>query len=441
MSTIANSYSTGLEAVGELVANYHNFDDSFQKMFEPTKKHPVSRELYRKIFKRYPGGAAGKHIANGGTMSVGTGPVFDHFTAGFIYTHYAFGISQEQIDLSRLPEQARVNVFKELVDDVTKVLTNHANSLLFNDGTGVLTGGASSIPSATTAIFAGATDGVRTNRVFPGMQVDVWDSALTSKRANGPFKITAVDYTTNTVTFSAAPTTLSVGDRITFTHLAVYGPSGPTTGSSTWPGGATSSADGLTGDSFMHGLEYVNNITKSYYLGKATASYPELVPSYEDGSALAGLTYEIGESLKNKIIQTRPDEVGKLMGVMHPKRRLDLQRTGMSIVRDMAGSNPTLKDLMPRSEYGEVFNYCGLPCLASSRADTTRVDFFIKGNWSRIEAAPTGFLKNPGNQSYIFENRSNDLVANAWSLFVVQGMDYLCEDPNASGFIYGLPAV
>lgn len=441
MSTIANSYSIGLEQVAPVVADYTKFDDSLAKMLEPSKTVKIGRYLYRVPFKQYRGGAAGKHIGNSGTFSTGTGPVFSHFTAGYIYSHVAHKISQEQIDTSQSSEVARVNVLTELLGDVTKVLNQHDNVWLFNDGTGVLTNGSDTKPSSTTLTFNGATDGIKTNRLFMGMQVDVWDSGLTSKRANGPFIITAIDESTKTVTFSAAPTTLTAGDIITVVGLDSYGPAGPTTGSSTWPGGGTSSADGLTGDSWMHGLEYVNNITKSYFLGKATASYPQLVPQYENASASSALTYEHGESLKNKLIQSRPDVVGKLMFVMHQDRRLDLQIAGISLKRDMVGPNPKLQDLMPGNEYGEVFPFCGQPAFVSSCADRKRVDGFVKGNWTRTEAKPAGFHKNPGNGQYFFESRNGEgAITNSWNLYTTQAKDWVCEDPGAGGFIYGLPA-
>ena len=436
MASITNTLAAGLERVAPELANYYSFDNSLAAMLQPGKAERVSRYLYRTSYKKHQGGSSRKFSADGGTLGVGSSPSYGSFTAGFIYTTLNFKITQEQIDLSETSEQARVNTLTDILSNAMQTLSQHDNIYLFNNGKGTLTNASSAISGSTILTFDSATDGLKTNQLFIGQQVAVWDSTLATQRAGGPFHISGINHATKTVTLDAAVTSLTQGDILTVYGLEAYGPPTPTSFSSTWPGGGLTTAAGLTGDSFRHGLWYVNDDTTSnYYLAKLKSSFPEFLPQNQDAGNLP-LSYSVVESLKNDIIQARgPEVVSQMYGVLHGKTLQHLQDAGVAITRDLASANPTLKDLMPEAKYGQVYNVSGVPHFVSRCQDRARIDYFIKGNWTRVEARPAGFHKAPDSGSKFFPVRSSDAVTAAWQMFLIQGMDWVCEDPGAGGFI------
>lgn len=433
--SITNTIGGMLEKVAPVMANYYSFDDSLAAALKPSKSARVSRKLYEVPIKKYPGGARQKFSADGGSLGSGTGPVYDYMKAGFIDSTINFKITQEQIDLTETSEQSRVNVLQDILSDAMKVLSQHDNVDLFGDGTGVLTNSSSASPAATQLTFASATDGIGVNRLFLGMYVDVWDSTLASLRSGGPFTITAIDYENKIVTLDGSPGSMASGDYLVVANVDAYGPSTPTSFSSTWPAGGLTTAAGLTGDSWRHGLEYCNDVDNTYFLTKSKSSFPQLKPQHIDADG-AVFTFDHVERLKNLLIQARgKDAVSKLEGVMHQDRLLDLKRANLAVSYSLIEGNGTsTKDLMPSGGYSDTYNVSGIRTHISRCADRARFDCFISGNWTRVEGAPTRFHKNPDNGAYIFEKRSSDAVAAEWTMFLKQKFDWLCEDPGASAY-------
>lgn len=436
--SITNTIGGMLEKVAPVMANYYSFDDSLAAALKPSKSAKVSRKLYEIPIKKYPGGLRRKFSADGGSLGSGTGPVYDYMKAGFIDSTINTTITQEQIDLTESSEQSRVNVLKDILNDAMKVLNNHDNIDLFGDGTGVLTNSSSDRPAANQLTFAGATDGIGVNRLLLGMAVDAWDSALTTIRSGGPFTVTAIDYENKIVTLSGSPGSLTSTDYLVVADVDAYGPSGPTSFSSTWPAGGLTTAAGLTGDSWRHGLEYGNDVDNAYFLAKAKATFPQLKPQHVPAGD-AVFQFDHIEQAKNLLIQARGAEaVSQLEGVMHQDRLLDLKRANLAASYNLIEGQNKTKDMMPGGSYTDTYQVSGITTHISRSADRGRFDCFVKGNWCRVEGAPTRFHKNPDSGAYIFEARSSDAVAASWIMFLKQKFDWCCEDPGASAYVSGL---
>lgn len=433
--SITNTIGGMLEKVAPVMANYYSFDDSLAAALKPSKSARVSRKLYEVPIKKYPGGLRKKFSADGGSLGAGTGPVYDYMKAGFIDSTINTKITQEQIDLTETSEQSRVNVLNDILKDAMDVLSNHDNVDLFGDGTGTLTNSSSDCPAANQLTFAATTDGIGVNRLLLGMAVDAWDSTLATLRSGGPFTVTAIDYENQIVTLSGSPGSLTSGDYLVVADVDAYGPSAPLSFSSTWPGDALTNAAGLTGDSWRHGLEYCNDVDNAYYLTKAKASFPQLKPQHIPANG-AVFTFDHVERLKNLLIQARGKQaVSQLEGTMHQDRLLDLKRANLAVSYSLIEGTTKMNDLMPAGNYDETYKISGITTHISRCADRARFDCFIKGNWTRVEGAPTRFHKNPDSGSYIFEGRSSDAVAAHWTMFLKQKLDWCCEDPGASAYV------
>jgi len=444
-ASITDSLSTHLEQVADMVADYFEYDDSLASQLKPSKTVQATRYLYRVPYKRSSGGYMKKVSMDRGALGSGTGPVFSHFTAGFINTVCNFEVTQEQMDLSG-DGAARVDVLNDILENAMRVASRHDNIHLFNDGTGKLTSASNSISGTTILVFDAATDTLGVNQLFVGMGVDVWDSTGATKRAGGPFTITNIDAASKTVTLSSAVTSLTAGDLLAVPDADAYGPSTLTSFSSTWPGGALTTAAGLTGDSFRHGLRYVNDSTSSnYYLGRLKSAYTDLMANRVNAEG-ANITFSHGELAKNRLLTSSrggPKSLSGLRAVMHVGQAHALKDAGMAITRDIAQvGGQSFKDLMPTGEYGDVFSFAGVPAFASKIQDFKRVDYFNPSTWGRVEAHPTQFYKNPGNGSYIWpvlgSGGSAGQYLAAFEMRVKQCGDWVCEDPGAAVYIDNL---
>jgi len=444
-SSILDAVAETLEQVKDKVVEVYLLDDSVISVINPSKVAEASRYGYRVPILQYIGGANMKTNLNGGTIGPSGGPVYFNVTAGFFPSFLNFELSQEEIDLTSTSAAAREAVLSRVMDNVTNVFNAHENLYIMGDGTGKLTNSSSAKPAANQLTFNTATDYLKTNRLFEGQWCDVWDSTGATKRAGGPYYITSIDWDNRIVTFNGNVTGLTSGDLLSVAQADVFGPSTLVSFSSTWPGGGLTNGPGLTGDSWRHGLAYANdNTTSNYFLGKLKSSYTSLIPASYNASSNA-LSWEMANIVQNKRIQRRGAKIlDDTMGVMHMALTQTLQAQNVHIMKwdisakeDMAG----YKDLPPKLKYGKFFNFNGIPCFPARVADMSRVDFFRRSDWGRVQSKdkPFSWWKDPGTGSMFrpgLDSSANYLTK--WQFSAYSVFDYVCHDPGAGGYIYGL---
>lgn len=439
-ATILDTFNSQIEQVAETVATYWQFDTQLAGKIGAPVRAKATRYLYRIPIQLYPGGIQMKYIANRGDMGSGSSMKLTHLTAGFLDSLLNFEITKEQIDLSKTSEQSRVDIFSKQMADMTQVANAHDNIDLHGDGTGKLTNASSAKPSTTTLTFNGTADYLGVNRLFDGRAVDVWDTAGTTLRAGGPHIITAIDWDNKIVTFDSAVTGLTSGDLLSVYNVDVYGPAAPTSFSSTWPGGGTTNAPGLTGDSWRHGLEYCNDATPSnYYLGRLKSTIPQLSPIKVDASSNP-LTFSHGELGKNLMIQKRGQEIlDGLMVVMHNNQQHRLKDTNTTISRiALQTTGNKIVDILPSDKYTENFTFADLPACCSRNHRRNRVDAFNPKLWGRVEGHPSQVYEVGGQRLFpLRDSTTVNLKAGVeWKL--AQKFDWVNEDPGASFYITGL---
>lgn len=441
-STITDTLRTHLEQVSNRVQEYHAYDQSLAGRFKPTTVAEVTRYLYRIIVENYIGGQLIKYSADRGSMGTGTGPSYTYLTAGFLDSSLNFEVTKEQMDTMMKDSQARVKILARIMAQAMTVMIAHDNSFLFGDGTGVLTND-SSLYAAGPPVqytFAAATDSLGVNRLFEGMSVDIWSSDLGTKRntTGGPRKILQIDRSNKIVTLDVAPNNSpATGDQITVANVEAYGPSTPTGFSSTWPGGALTTAAGLTGDSWLHGLGYANDATTSnYYLGQIKSGLPKLIPPRVNASS-ATIGYDMIETMKNLGIEIWGDDYVKgLMGVCHMKQQQKLKEFGTTVVRDMATpSGVKLKDLQPAAGYADTFYISEVPHFCSRSQDRARIDYYHEEDWGRVESEAPHFYKLPdGGIFFELRNSSGEVLA-GFEFRIVRKFDWVCHKPGRGGVV------
>lgn len=433
--------SAQLEVVEkEMQLLFEESDQLAARVKKSGKVKQISRKLYRVPFMKYRGGAFGKVSANNASMGKGTGMVLSNFTAGYITSRRGYRVTREQKDTTGSKSQSTINVFTETVAHATEDAMIDEDMAFHGDGTGILTN-ASSAQTTTVLTFANATDTLGINNLREGMVVDVWKSDLTVNLTSAltNVQIISIDYTAKTVTLDQAVTGMnSQTNVITFQGLTAYGPSTPTSFSSTWPDATV--AGGLGGDSFRHGMRYAHDVTASnYYLGIQRSAVPQINPARVNASN-GGITFDHGQLMIDQLIQRRSITNGNdLLGVFHMAQRSAIQKLGTTINNVFIQSSSTnagkSKDLLPTNHgYNDTFDYCGIPCILSKRQDKSRGDFFNFSKWGRAELVPTGFYDEEGKK--FFEGRGSDGTVQTYvEFFIYAAFDWVCMDPGSDGQI------
>ena len=407
-------------------------------------KVEISRYLYRIPIQLYRGGNFHKYSTDGGSLGIGTGMLISSLEAGYITTVRSYRVTDEEKDTSATSAQSVVNVFQKTLADAMTESQVDDDITLHTDGTGVLTNQSSATNGSTTLTFAGATDTLGINRLREGMTVDAWDSALASKRAptsgTAPTFLSSIDYTGKIVTLSQSIASLTATDVLAFPDLDAYGPSTLVSFSSTWPGDGLSNGPGLTGDSFRHGIYYVNDATTSnYYLGKLKSTIPQLLATRVNASSSA-FTFAMPLQGLDAIIQRRdPETVKGLKGICHMKQREAIFQVGVNISNWNRGqTSDKMPDLMPSNlQYTANFDLCGVPTMISKRQYTDRIDFINPSLWGRAQTHDTRFKTVSGKS--VFEVRtSSGTIAASQEFHIEQAFDFVCYDPGVGFYIDSL---
>lgn len=435
-----------IEKVDKKLTPIFESSSEVASMFKKLNKEAVtvSRYLYRMPLQQWRGGNFHKYNADGGSLGIGTGMQITSLEAGYITTVRSYRVTDEERETSETSAQSIVNVFEKTLADAMTEAQVDDDITLHGDGTGILTNQSSAVTS-TTMTFATSTDTLGINRLREGMCVDVWDATGATKRAGAasvPTYITNIDYDNKVVTLSQAITSITATDILAFPNLDVYGPSTLVSFSSTWPGGALTNGPGLTGDSFRHGIYYMNDVTTSnYYLTKLKSTYSQLLANRVNASSN---TFTFGMVLQglDKVTQRRDkDSTQGLRGITHMKQRQAIFQIGVNISNiwlKPGESNGKMPDMMPNNiKYTDIFYLCGVPTMISKRQYTDRIDFINPSTVGRVETHPLRFKEVGGKK--VFEVRGSDGTISASTEFhLEQASDWAGADPGCGVYIDSL---
>jgi len=362
--------------------------------------------------------------------------------AGYFYSDYAVELSKYAMDATAKGEQSVLNAFSYNFKGAMKELQATDDCVFHTNGTGVLTStvGASATgtwgtSSLTTYTFTSATDYIGVSRLRPGMIVNVFNNAGTTKRQDSTgateFGIDHIDTinkvvylgtngNANGVVVSAASTDILVVAGLSAT-LASF--------QSTWP---------LSGDSFRHGLYYFNDAnTSNYLLGQLKSNITELLAN--NVNAAGALAHVHGLILQDQIINRRDEEAFKgLIGLSHMAQRSAVYQIGIAMSEWYRNKKDQMIDVMPSGiQYSDTFPFVGVTMKLDKRQAKDRLDFIIPKLWGRAMLHDTKFHEVQGRTE--FEGRTSSGTLQASVIFyITQAFDYYCVDPGAQGFVSGL---
>lgn len=449
MASIVDTVGAQLEQVRPIMVELFESTDQISSLFKKNSKNitQLSRYLYRIPLQLYRGGNFRKYSADGGTLGKGTGMKVTSLQAGYFYSIRMYRVTDEQVDLSKNTKQSVVDVLAKTLSDAMLECAADDDIAIHGDGTGRLTGLSSDTNGTTTLVFAGATDTLRTAKLREGMTVDVWSADGSTKRAladttQGPLYIVSIDEGTQTVTLNTTVTAIAATDILAIPDADAYGPTTLVTGSAGWPAtSALTTAGGLTGDSFRHGIPYAHNAdTSSYYLGKQRSAIPQLTPVRINGKGQP-LTFAHGLLGLDKIRKKRNPEVAKgMIGIFPMAQRAVIFDAGVVITnKTITGDFGKSTDLMPNNhDYTSTFDYCQMTSYVSKRQPNDRVDFCNLKNWGRAEVFP-GIRPYEKAGKTVFEGRGSDGTISAYQEFGFQSAyDFVCFDPGAEMYFDAL---
>lgn len=394
----------------------------------------VNQKFYRIPFKTLPSGNFGKLSANGGTFGTGNGIELSHMTCGYFYYSQVHALNLEVMETAK-GNGSVVDVFAELLSDSNDMMQQHQEVLLHTSGNGVLTNASSAYGSAVYT-FASATDFLGVNRLIEGMTVDVWDSSLATDK--GERRIIKIDHSAKTVTLDSAPSSSpTAGDRLAIRALDVYGPSTPTTFASSYP---TAGASGITGDSFIHGLDYYLNTTSSnYVLGVQKSTIPQLNPRHIAAGSVA-LTYLHPIRLIHKMLRNRGSKGEGLVALVPLAQVEQLIQINMALqtVQNIGDSFGKIKNLSPDNPdlAGDV-PFGSIRGKVDLRQSENGVQVIDPSLWGKVEPKKVDFYKVGGDYIRATRNSSGQLTAGAE--FILYGAkDHFCTDVGKQGVVDGL---
>lgn len=394
----------------------------------------VNQRFYRIPFKTLPSGNFGKLNANGGTFGQGNGIALSHFTCGYFYYSQAHKINLEVMETARGAGSV-VDVMSELLSDANDMMQQHHEVLLHTSGNGVLTN-SSSVYSTSVYTFAGVSDFLGVNRLLEGMTVSVWDTTLSTFK--GDRRILRIDHNAKTVTLSSAPTdTPQAGDRLAIRSLPVYGPATPTTFASGYPG---SSANGVTGDSFVHGLDYYLNTTSSnYVLGVQKSTIPQINPRHIPAGG-ASLTYLHPIRLVHKMLRNRGQKGEDIQALVPLSQVEQLMQINMALqtIQTNGDSFGKIKNLAPDSpDLAQDVPFGGIKGKIDIRQAENTVQVIRPSLWGKVEPVKVDFYKVGGDYIRATRDGNGEITAGA-EFFLHGALDYFCLDPGAQGVVDGL---
>lgn len=393
MSNVLDTFSTLLESVsGHEPALLAEGSTTLYQAFNVSKKEKISRRLFRIPVQLYRGGAVAKFSPSAGA-TVGMGlahhGTYTHMTSGYFYTKLAFQISAETVEVAE-SGLSTVNLYAREVATILDSYKAQMDCVLHTDGTGKLTDSCSAATAAATSTMTFATGTQGVSLIIPGMVVDVWNSAGSTKR--GSAVVTSVNQSTKVVSLAANISGLTAGDILAVSGMDAYGPSALTSFSSAWPTPPASQvAAGLSGDSYIHGLAYYADTNGSnYVLGLQKSSIPELIPAtYAAGGNPLSWSHamRLWTQYQTRRLSAGERSTDGMIGLMNMTQRESLMAETVAVnnlKQIESGGVGDVIDFLPKNfEYGDPFNYGGVMCFPDKRMRTdlvwfVRPDLFIK---------------------------------------------------------------
>lgn len=386
-------------------------DDKFYANIKKRDVEKISHRQMRVPLELRPGGSFQYFNPDGGDLGRGGGPTFDKAVLNSVFL-------SENIEYTKLTQWATDDARKAVVNSVRRLtataldeLRRQLDSQLMQVGDGVIGVVTSDTGVAGVSnILLLNTDGFGVRLMRYGQTVQIWDTALTTKK--GEANIIFHDPENKIIHLAPRINGVIGTDRIVTAGLT-----------------APASLPALFGVPYHH-----SNASSGTWLGFSRATTPEIRANRVNGGNV-GLTLPLPRLAVNKIgnrvgidnnfsprawchpcQQQAYEEIGQLVSIIHKAAKEE------ALNMYFGGSNMQL---------------AGAPVTPSYSWDKTRIDFVVDEVWGRGEILPIGFYTTDGRK--IFEIRgSSGGVAAAEIFYMVVGMQTFVSNPAACSYIDSL---
>ena len=197
--TASDVVAAQIEALDKMLPEMFERDDKFFAFVQKGKSHTVSNRDFRVPLKVKPGGVTRGYDPDNGSLGAGTGPVLTHGTIPQVHLLHAISWT-EAVNLgTNAPVKSVAQVVKNNLADGMSEFRRNLDSLCVGGGNGVLGTVASLAGASRTATMS--DDGFGTRLLREGMEVSVYNAALSTKTTGGDLTIKTVDHEARKVTF------------------------------------------------------------------------------------------------------------------------------------------------------------------------------------------------------------------------------------------------
>lgn len=402
-----------IEKVRKVVKSAFDYDKVFYGFLEKRPVEKVSNREMRVPIRLRPGGKFKQYNPDGGAFGRGSGAVFEKMLMGVI--HFA-----EVVEWTALSDYATdderkavLSNFKDNLATALEEMRRNIDSMCMTDGTGVL--GTTSAVSAGGGTGGGdrltfAADGYRARLLRFGIDLNVFNAALSTNRTAGAEREIVFYDPSNNIVDLKAPTIpgLTAGDKVVVSGVTTTPPVS------------------------VYGVPYYHsNASTGTLLGLNRATTPEIRSNRVAAGGPLALPH--ARLAANKV----GDRVGKGEGRKatwwtHPAQLAAYEELGQ-LVTMINGMPKGGKLDMYYGDSDEDYRMAGLPMKTSYSWDRTRMDL-ITNSWFRAEMKPIDFYKVQGR--YIFEGRGVDgSVATYNQIIPTIGFNLAVDNPAETAYV------
>lgn len=404
-----------LERVLPKVPTLFERDDVFYSTVEKRPAEMISSRDMRIPLELRPGGNSGYYDPDGGDLGRGDSITYDKAIINSAFFRHAVELTSKAIWSTDNNRKAVINAFRDNLAKAMKEFRRNVDAQCMGNGTGVLGTITSVSTSGGVDTYTMTTDGFKSKLPRYGMNLNVFNSALTVCRTAGGFqnetKVTLANLQANQISVTPSVTGATGGDLIVSSGLQSTPPVG------------------------ILGIQYHNsNTTTGTWLGFDRSLTPEVVSSGVSANGGA-LTLPLPRLAMNKIgdrlgINTRR----RLTAWTHPAQEQAYEELGFNVTQINKSAKEEGLDLF----FGTM-RMAGVPIKCSFLWDRTRIDFLDADVLGRAEIHPPGFYTNPDNGQKVWELRGGSGgVATSWIFYITAGFNLYANNPAALSYIYSL---
>jgi hypothetical protein len=409
----AQVVGTELERVLPKVPTLFDRDDVFYASIEKRPVEVISSRDMRVPLELRPGGKFGYYNPDGGDMGRGDMPTYDKAIVNSVHLRHAVEFTTKTLWSTDNNRKAVINTFRSNLASAMKEFRRQVDSQCMTDGTGVLGTITSVTTSGGTDTYTATTDGFGVRLMRYNQDLNVYNSALTTRRTSGgETTITFYDLANKTINVTPSVPGATAGDLLVASGLTATPPTG------------------------LLGVKYHDsNASVGTWLGFDRSITPEIRANRVSGNNSA-LTLPLPRLCLNKI----GDRVGmnrkkRCVAWTHPAQQQAYEELGFNVIRiDKAAKEEGL-DMY----FNDNMRLAGAPLKTTYSWDRTRIDFIDADVWGRAELHPAGFAQNPDDGKRVWELRgpSGGLAA-SWIFYIVASFNLFMNNPAAAAYIDSL---